>query len=281
MGDHPKHSEEVKKIISEKRKKWLKDNPDKHPWRKNSKFKSAPCERFKSFLRNKKIKFLEEFQALDERFFSLDIVFPEKMVCLEINGNQHYQADGKLKPYYQERHDTIESAGWKVIEIHYSLCYNDEYLESLVSAILKIPAVNDFDYDAWELGGSIGIPSRNFALEERCDMQFHHRPLNKFQYDFFLKKNKKKDFKCQDCGTKISKQSIRCKSCAQRNKPKTVLPDKETLQKLIFEEPIWKLGPKLGLSDQGLRKRCRLLGLVIPSKSYRAKKFQEKKRLIR
>ncbi|MCK9279295.1 MAG: hypothetical protein M0P71_01565 [Melioribacteraceae bacterium] len=38
------HTEETKKAISEKRKKWLADNPDKHVWKRKGKFKSEPCE---------------------------------------------------------------------------------------------------------------------------------------------------------------------------------------------------------------------------------------------
>lgn len=271
-----KHKEDVKRLLSEKRKKWLKENPDKHPWRKSSKFKSVPCEHFKSFLKEKGFKFLEEFIPLEGRYFSLDVAFPEKMIAIEINGNQHYQSDGKLKPYYQQRHDLLELNGWKVLEVHFSLCYNKEYIESLISTISQIKPVNDFDYAVWESGRSVGVPSRNLALEERCDMQFHHRPLDKFQYEFFLTKNKKKTSKCAECGTKISRQSTHCRSCAAKRQPKTQLPEKETLQKLIFEEPLSKLGPKFGLTDNGLKKRCRELGLIIPNNSYRRKKHIEK-----
>lgn len=37
-----------------------------------------------------------------------------------------------MKPYYQERHDLIESAGWTLLEIHYSSCYNSEFIEKLI-----------------------------------------------------------------------------------------------------------------------------------------------------
>ena len=29
-------------------------------------------------------------------------------IGIEINGNQHYERNGKLKKYYQDRHDHIE-----------------------------------------------------------------------------------------------------------------------------------------------------------------------------
>ena len=270
-----KHTSEVKKILSEKRKKWLKENPDKHPWKNKSRFKSIPCEKFKFFLNQKNVKFIEEFRVLEERYFSLDIAFPEKMVALEINGNQHYKPDGKLKPYYQERHDLIEAAGWKVIEIHFSLCYNEEYIENLIKTICEIPAVNDFDYEVWKNGGSIGIRNRNNSLEENCDIQFHYRPLEKFQYKVFFDKNKKNKWHCASCNIKISRYSEHCRSCAAKRQPKKQLPEKDELQRLILENPMRDLAPKFGLTDNGLRKRCKQLGLAIPSKSYRRRKYVE------
>lgn len=118
------HSEECKKHISEKRKKFLQENPEKHPWKKNTKFISQPCEYLKKVLKENNISFEEEYQPLlPHRFFSIDIAFPDRKLGLEINGNQHYNANGTLKTYYQKRHDEIESNGWKLIEIHYNEVY--------------------------------------------------------------------------------------------------------------------------------------------------------------
>lgn len=278
-GGMQKHTPETKKILSEKRKVWLKENPDKHVWKRHSKFKSVPCEKLKEFILSKNIKFLPEFTPLIDRSFAVDIAFPEKMVCLEINGNQHYDAIGKLKPYYQEKHDLITAAGWKVIEIHYSLCFNAEYISSLLNTIVNLPVLNDFDYDVWESGRSVGVPSRNVALEERSDMQFHHRPMDKFQYDVYIPMNKKKEpKKCKDCDKNIKQYSIRCKKCANihNQAPRKIqLPEKEQLQEMVNNTPLSKLGPQFGLSDVGLKKRCVLMGIIVPNNSYRRAKFIE------
>ena len=123
-----KQTEESKKRISESRKKFLADNPDKHPWRKNSKFVSKPCEDFKSFLRSKNYKFEEEAKIVQDRNYSVDICFPDLMLIFEINGNQHYNLDSmQLKPYYQERHDIITELGWTVIEVPYNQSYNEDF----------------------------------------------------------------------------------------------------------------------------------------------------------
>jgi len=42
LGKSHSHSEKSKKIISEKRKEYLKNNADKHNWKSNNKFRSIP-----------------------------------------------------------------------------------------------------------------------------------------------------------------------------------------------------------------------------------------------
>ena len=97
-----KHTDETKQIISTKRKLFLKNNPDKHPWRKPNNFKSAPCLELKNWLTFKNVQFISEYtnHGVPDRYFSLDIAFPDKMVAVEVNGNQHYNKDGSLKDYY-------------------------------------------------------------------------------------------------------------------------------------------------------------------------------------
>lgn len=127
-----KHTEETKKIISKKRKEWLKKNPNKHPWRSNNKFKSVPCENVKDILKKNNISYVEEYQPLEDRNFSIDIAFPDIKLGIEINGNQHYDNDGNLTSYYQDRHQVIENSGWKLIELHYSIGFNPEDILDVV-----------------------------------------------------------------------------------------------------------------------------------------------------
>lgn len=126
-------TEDTKRILSTKRKKYLNENPEKHPWKRENKQASVPCNNVKEYLSSRNIQFIEEFTPLSDRAFSIDIVFPHIKTGIEINGNQHYDASGKLKPYYQERHDLIESAGWKLIEVHYSQCFSDESISRFLS----------------------------------------------------------------------------------------------------------------------------------------------------
>lgn len=125
-------SDEFRNIQSKNRKRFLKNNPEKHPWKKNSKFISEPCERLKKFLDDRGIKYIEEYRVIEDRYFSIDIAFPDIKVGIEVNGNQHYNRDGTLKDYYKNRHDIISSYGWKLIELHYSCCFNNSILETLI-----------------------------------------------------------------------------------------------------------------------------------------------------
>ena len=129
------HSEKTKNLLSQKRKKYLHENPDKHPWKKNSKFTSEPCEFLKDKLSSMGISFIEEYQPMKTRFFSLDIAFPDQKIGLEINGHQHYNKDGSLKSYYQERHDLIMGEGWNLIEIPYNQVYNEEIMRKIIQMI--------------------------------------------------------------------------------------------------------------------------------------------------
>lgn len=113
-------SEETKAKIREKRKLWLAENPEKHPWRNPNKFTSQPCQELKKKLMALNLSFIPEFQPLTDqnRFFSIDIAFPDKKIGIEVNGNQHYERNGDLKKYYKDRYDLITSDGWKLYELH-------------------------------------------------------------------------------------------------------------------------------------------------------------------
>lgn len=129
-------NENIKNKISKSRIKFLKANPDKHPWKNKEKFISKPCEHLKQLLKDKNYTFEEEFtDARWNHCYSLDIAFLDKKLAIEVNGNQHYKNDGTLTDYYQNRHDYLTSQGWNVLEIHYTWCYKDDKIQEIVKAI--------------------------------------------------------------------------------------------------------------------------------------------------
>lgn len=132
-------SNELKNKLSEKRKEWLHNNPDKHVWKRNTKFISTPCEEFKQKLLENNISFISEYTPLEDRFYSIDIAFPNNKIGIEINGNQHYNRDGTLKDYYQERHNLIENNGWKLYEIPFIKVYDKDFIDNFIFELkLKI-----------------------------------------------------------------------------------------------------------------------------------------------
>lgn len=214
-----KHTQETKELISKKRKEYLRENPNKHPWKRSSKFKSKPCEVFKNKLKKEGIEFLEEFQPLDDRFFSIDVAFPIHKIAIEINGNQHYDKEGNLTPYYQERHNLIEKAGWKVYEYHYSVVYDNSLCQEII---------------------------RN--LKE-------HNDLEDVDYSFFIKE--KHIHKCVDCDKEITSNAKRCSFCENQRRVKVRLSDRpslEELENLVKEKGYCATGRMFGVTDNAVRK---------------------------
>lgn len=130
-----KWTDEERKNLSEKRKAYLKKHPDEHPWKRNTNFKSKPCEHLKTVLKQK-FNFEEEYTDTRwEHNYSIDIAFLDKKLAIEVNGNQHYTNEGKLNTYFQNRHDYLVEQGWRILEVHYSWCYKEDKIQEIVTAI--------------------------------------------------------------------------------------------------------------------------------------------------
>jgi very-short-patch-repair endonuclease len=210
-----KHSDETKKVISEKRKIWLDNNPEKHPWKNNNKFISIPCEKLKEDFIKNGLVFETELQPLDDRFYSIDIAFVDKGIGIEVNGNQHYNENKELKPYYKERKDIIEKKGWKLYDIHYTKVYDDEFVNNLIKIIN---------------GEKINI---------NLDFKYKEEVINKCS--------------CGNKIIKYSKSGI-CIKCSRKKQRKVERPDKEVLLKDIKELGYSGTGRKYSVSDNSIRK---------------------------
>jgi hypothetical protein len=141
-----KHSDELRKHLSLKMSLYLRENPEKCVWKRSEKLKSVPCEILKKLFIENDISFVEEYKPLDNRFFSIDIAFPDKKIGIEVNGNQHYNRDGSLKEYYQKRKEEIEELGWKLFDIHYSNIYKKSFVSDLISGLKNEYYMGNIDY---------------------------------------------------------------------------------------------------------------------------------------
>lgn len=226
-----KHTDETKLKLSKIRKSYLRENPDKHPWRSHNKFKSIPCEKLKEWLKMKNIEFMSEYVDSNiDRNFSIDIAFPDKMIALEVNGNQHYNRDGTLKSYYLERENILSIHGWKVYQLHYSICFTLDKLENIVLELVNSTSKIKFDY-------------KNYIKPKKIKL-------------------------CDDCKCEINLTSKRCEPCSKINSRKVNRPSKEELHELIWKNPLMKLALKFGITDSSIRNWCRYYDLTIPTNKY-------------
>jgi hypothetical protein len=219
----------------------------------------------------------EHDPEIENRFFSIDIALPDKMVAIEVNGNQHYERDGALKPYYQERHDLLKSKGWNVFEIHYSHCFHFDKWQGFTQALQNSEIKKDFDY----LSYVPKIKIENTCID--CGIKIHKTSLrcrscqlktindlgqNRTGKDsvetsndiLFITRPKKKNFNKTDlckCGIRKMHSSSECSKCHILRRRKAERPTKQELQKLIFELPFTKLGEKFGVSDVAIKKWCK------------------------
>lgn len=176
-------TDEEKKNLSEKRKAYLKVHPDEHPWKRNTKFKSTPCEHLKSVLK-KRFKFEEEYTNTRwEHNYSIDIAFLDKKLAIEVNGNQHYTNEGKLNTYFQNRHDYLEKQGWIVLEIHYSWCYKEDKIQEIIAAIENKEQINLVEHE-------LLFANKRKTLEERNKEKEQIRQKNKEKRNEEIEKRK-------------------------------------------------------------------------------------------
>lgn len=97
----------------------------------------------------------------------------------------------------------------------------------------------------------------------------------------------KKVYRCE-CGKQKKKRSKLCQACHLSNgnfievRQNTEhitkiqwMPDEE-LEKLVWSKPMKDLGKDLGVSDNAIRKRCKRIGIELPSRGYWLKKAIKK-----
>ena len=281
-----KFTDSEKENFSIKRKAWLAANPDKHPWRNKDKHQSVPCQKMKEFLISKNIQFVEEFQPeVGGRYFSIDIAMPDKLIALEINGNQHYEKNELLKPYYQERHDLLELNGWAVYEIHYSACFNLEKLEEFFIKLGSAENKIEFDYFNYKSKEKIEflcedcncLISRNckrcrscrnlyFKKKKAIDSKAPKKINNIPPIKKARKSRNPKDF-C-GCGNKKVVCAKECMECSTEKRRKINWPAPTDLQKTLWEKTTVQIAKGLGVSDKAVEKYAKKHRLTKPPRGY-------------
>ena len=128
-------TDEIKKKISIARTNYLKENPDKVPYKLNhySKGQSYPESYFEKWLLNEEVSFISEQQV---SIYSID--FRIGNIALEIDGEQHY-VDKRIVKSNFYRDEYLKSLGIETIRVrwaHYQKLSNEDkkdYLNNLYS----------------------------------------------------------------------------------------------------------------------------------------------------
>jgi very-short-patch-repair endonuclease len=116
-GKH--HEEETKQRLSEKMKKYFKDNPEKIPYKlyHHSK-KSYPETYFENVFKNDDVlKILKTEYPVG--LYSLDFAEPNMKIDIEIDGEQHY-SDKRIVEHDKIRSSNLKKLGWSEYRIRWS-----------------------------------------------------------------------------------------------------------------------------------------------------------------
>ena len=109
--------EEMKQNIGEGVKRFLIENPDMVPYKRNHSSKeSYPEEYFTELFQQEGIKLVKQFSV---HSYHLDFCDPDKKIDIEIDGDQHY-LDPKIVEHDKIRNKFLEDSGWTLFRIKWS-----------------------------------------------------------------------------------------------------------------------------------------------------------------
>jgi len=230
-----KHSDETKKKISEIRKKYLQENPDKVPYKLNHSSKeSYPEKYFTEVFGNEGIEVVKSFNI---GIYELDFCILDKKIDIEIDGSQHYY-DEKIVESDKRRNKFLEDNGWDIIRINWSdyqklgFEYKKEYISNLKSYINDLIDTKPF----------FEVPIKEKKIKEK-----KQRVENK-------NKKIKKEYLCKYCESKCTWSKDRCEPCYRKQSRKVERPSLDQLKIDIENLGYSGTGRKYGVSDNSIRK---------------------------
>jgi len=232
-----KHTIETRKKISEIRKKYLKENPDKVPYLLNhSRKESYPEKYFTEVFQNEEIEVVKSFHI---GLYELDFCIPDKKIDIEIDGSQHY-CDEKIVESDKRRNKFLEDDGWDVIRINWSE-YQKLNFDEKNKYILNLKNyVNDL------------IDIKPFFEIKRKEKEIIEKIKKKIVVE--KKKYENKSSFCKQCGNRCSFSKDRCQTCYRISSRKVERPSIEQLESDIKQLGYKGTGRKYGVSDNSIRK---------------------------
>lgn len=232
-----RHSEETKNKISEIRKRYLQENPDKVPYKLNHSSKeSYPEKYFTEVFKNEGIEVVKSFYI---GIYELDFSIPDKRIDIEVDGSQHYY-DEKIAESDRRRNKFLEDDGWDIIRINWSeyqklsFDHKKDYIFRLKSYINKLIDTKP----------TFEVPVKKIVNTKEIKIKQKRKVKDK---------TKKEQF-CIHCGSSCTWKKDRCESCYRILSRKVNRPTLDQLQLDIESLGYSGTGRKYGVSDNAIRK---------------------------
>jgi very-short-patch-repair endonuclease/transposase-like protein len=236
------HSDETKRKLSEIRKKYLQENPDKVPYLLNhSSHESYPEKYFAEVFENENFNLQRYFRI---GLYELDFCSVKKKVDIEIDGNQHY-TDEKIIESDKRRDQFLRDFGWEIVRIEWK----------------EFKKLNDIDRRDFiqRLKGYL-----NNIEEKPCFYKYKSNKKEKVKKK--VKKEKVKNHYslnkiCKCCSDRITNytKNEMCVKCQRFNSRKVERPSLEQLKDDVEKLGYTGTGKKYGVSDNAIRKWLKII----------------------
>jgi len=244
--ENPKRlSNETRNKISEARKKYLQEHPEKVPYLLNhySKGPSYPENYFNDIF-DGKFEYERYYQV---GLYQIDFAIVNKGIAIEVDGDQHY-LDPKVIESDKRKTEYLKNNYWEIIRIKWSDYQRlnrkekEEYIKNLISYIndlIIIPHIKKEKLNFCKCGKQIWKTSK--MCRECASIE--------------IKSKTQKTNYCK-CGKQILKSSKMCNSCTKLNQKRKVenRPEIEELIKMVKETSLEAVGRKYGVTGNAVKK---------------------------
>lgn len=226
----------IRKKISESRKRYLEKHPDQVPYKLNHKSRgeSYPEKYFREWLEKENINFKQEYHF---SVYSFDFLI-NNFIDLEIDGSQHY-VDGRIRKSDEKRDKRAKENGFVVYRINWS---RYQQLEDKEKFLLELKHFIE--------NTSLNPPKIMPKLNGKKVLRKNHKGKK------VVKVKKYTENKCKLCGKPLTtEQKTYCSVECQRKDNKVSDKKVDKAIKLLSEgNSFLSVAKKMGVSDNAIRK---------------------------